>query len=60
MYPGMWWQYLDYSKIAVGYTWNVAGIFVQGHMPVIWNVCMPVDMVTLIIALSSCQVDVLT
>ena len=38
---------------------NVAGIFIQGHMPMIWNVCMPVVMVTLFISLSSCKVDIL-
>ena len=28
---------------------KVAGIFVQGHMPVMWNLCIPVLLVTLFI-----------
>ena len=36
---------------------NVAGIFVQGHMPVIWSVCIPVLLSKLFIALSSYEVD---
>ena len=39
---------------------NVAGIFVQGHMPVICNVCFPVLLVTLLIILSTYQVYILT
>ena len=32
---------------------NVAEIFVQGHMPIMWNVFLPVFLVTLFIAVSS-------
>ena len=35
------------------YMCSVAGIFVQGHMLVMLNVCIPVLLVTLLIALSS-------
>ena len=44
----------------MGHMCGVAGIFVQGHMPVIWNVCMPGVMVTLYIALSSYEIYILT
>ena len=37
MYAGMWGSYVDYSNSAEGHMFTVAGIFVQGHMPVIWN-----------------------
>ena len=33
--------------------YNVAGIFFQGHMPIIWNVCIPVLLVKILNALSS-------
>ena len=39
---------------------HVGGIFVQGHMLIMWNLYMQVVMVTCFIALSSCQVDILT
>ena len=32
--------------------YNVIGIFGQGHMPVMWNLYMPVPLVTLLIAVS--------
>ena len=32
---------------------SVAGIFVQGHMPVMFNVCIHVLPVTLLVVLSS-------
>ena len=38
----------------------MAGKFVQGHMSTICNVCMPVVMVTLFMALGSYEVDILT
>ena len=55
----MWGPYGDYSKSAVGYICNVAGIFVQGHLPVMWNTCKPVLLVTLLIAVSSYEVYIL-
>ena len=39
---------------------NVAGILVQGHMPVMWNVCILVVMVTFFIALSVYKIDMRT
>ena len=39
---------------------NVAGIFVQGHMPGMWNIYMAVVMDTLFIALSLYKVDIVT
>ena len=33
------------------YLYSVAGIFVQGHMPVLWNACILVHLVILLIAL---------
>ena len=38
---------------------SVAGIFVQGHIPVMLNVCMTVVMVIFFTALSSYEVDIL-
>ena len=38
--------YVDHSRSIVGHMCNVAGIFVQEYMPIIWNVYMPVVMVT--------------
>ena len=35
---------------------NVAGTFVQGHMPINSNVCMPVVMVTFFITLNSLHI----
>ena len=31
----VWGLFIDYNRIAVKYVYNVAGIFVQGHMPII-------------------------
>ena len=59
MCAGMWGLYVDSSRTAVGHVCNVAGILLQGHMPVMWNVCMSVFMVTLFIALSSYEIDIL-
>ena len=42
------------------YMYNVACIFVQGHMGVVWNACLPVFVVTLLIALSSYEAYKLT
>ena len=56
----MWCLYVDNCRNAVGHMGSVAGIFDQGHMPVIWNVCMPVVIVILFIALSSYEVDIFT
>ena len=39
---------------------NVGGIYIQGHMLVMWNVCIPVLLVTVLIALSSYEGDILT
>ena len=30
--------YVDYSGNIMGYMWNVACIFVQGHIPIMWSV----------------------
>ena len=38
----------------------MAGMFVQGHMPVMCIVCIPVLLVTLLIAVNSYEVNVLT
>ena len=38
---------------------NVVYIFAQGNMPVTWNVCVPVLLVTLLIVVSSYEVYVL-
>ena len=42
------------------YMYNVAGIFVHRQMSVMWNVCKPVLVVTLVIISSSYEVYVLT
>ena len=34
----------------------VAGLFVKGHMPVIWNVCIAVLLVALLLSLSSFRI----
>ena len=47
----MWDLYVDCSRSAVGHI-QVAGIFVQEHMSVMWNVCISVLPVTLLFALS--------
>ena len=39
--------------------YNVAGIFVWGHMLVMWNVFIPVVMVILFIAVNSYEVYML-
>ena len=39
--------------------WNVEVIFPQGHMPVMWNTCMQVHLVTLLISVSSYGVYIL-
>ena len=43
----MWGLYVNYSRSVVGHMCNVAGICIQGNMPVMWNVHMPVVMVTI-------------
>ena len=53
----MWGLYEDCSGTC---THNVAGIFDQGHMPVMWNICIPVLQVTLLIAVHSYEVYILT
>ena len=50
----MLYLYVEYSRHAV------ARIFGQWHMPIMWNVCILVFQVTLLIALSSCEVYILT
>ena len=35
---------------------NVAGIFVHRHIPIMWNACIPMDLVTLFIAVSLYEV----
>ena len=40
--------------------YDVAGIFIQGHMPVIGNLCIPVFLVNLLIVVSSYDVCILT
>ena len=42
--------YIDYI---INEVCNVVGIFVQGHVPVMWNVCIPVLLITLLIAVIS-------
>ena len=39
---------------------NVGGIFVQGHMPVMQSVCILVLLVTLLMAVSSYEIYILT
>ena len=39
---------------------NVAGLFVQGHTPVMGNVCIPVLLVTPFIAFSVYELYILT
>ena len=41
------------------YICNVKEIFVQGHMPVMWNMSTPVLLVTLLMAWSSYEVYIL-
>ena len=60
MCAGMWVLYVDNSSSIVGHIYNVVVIFVQEHMPVMWDVHMPLDMVALFIALSPYEVDILT
>ena len=45
-----------YYECSQAYMCDVAGIHVQGHMLIIWNVCIPLLVVTLLIALSSYEV----
>ena len=53
--------HVDYSRSAEeDICYNVAEIFVQGHMPVMWNVCIPGCLVTLLIALGLYEVCLLT
>ena len=42
------------------YMCNVSSIFGQGHMALMWNVCTPVFLVTLLIVLSWYEVYILT
>ena len=44
----------------VGWMCDVTGIFVQGYMPITWNVCIPVLVVTLLIALNLYEAYVLS
>ena len=39
---------------------DVVGMYVQGHMPIMWNVCILVLLVTLLIVLRSYEVHILT
>ena len=39
---------------------NLIGIFVQGHMPIMLNVCRLVLLVTILFAVSSYQMYILT
>ena len=47
--------YVECSRSAVWNLCNVAGVFFR-HMSVMWNVCVPVLLVTLLIALSQHEV----
>ena len=49
----MWGLYVDYSGSALRHMCNVVDIFAQGHMPVMWNACIPVVLAKLFIAVSS-------
>ena len=49
----MWGLHVYHNNSAMGHICNVAGIFVQGHMPIMWTVCIPVFLVTILIAESS-------
>ena len=40
--------------------WNVAGIFVQGYMPMMLNACIQVLLVTLLIVLSAYEAHIQT
>ena len=40
--------------------YNVACILVQKHMPVMWNVCIPVLLVSLLIVVGSYKAYILT
>ena len=52
---------LQYSISAVGHICALSmGIFVQGHMPVIGNICVGVLLVTLLIAGSLYEVNIQT
>ena len=50
--------YIDYNVNTVEHMCSVVGI-VHGHMPVMWNVYMPVVMVAVSTALSSYDADTL-
>ena len=49
----------NYSS-AVGHMCDVGGTFVQGHISIMWNVCISVFLVRLLIAVSSYKAYVLT
>ena len=38
----MWNLHVKYSVSAVEHICSVGDIFVQGHMPIMWNICIPV------------------
>ena len=59
----MWGLYADYAVVVqwgILYICSVAGIFLKGHLSVMQSVCILVLLVTLLIALSSYEVSVLT
>ena len=57
----MWGLYEDYSGSAVGTClYNVAGIFVQENMPIMWNVYIPMFLVILLIAVGSYETYIVT
>ena len=49
----MWGLYENYSRGVEGDMCTLADIVFEGHLPVLWNICMPVVMVKLFSALSS-------
>ena len=54
--------YVLYSRNIVGHTYmdTVETIFFQGHMPIMWNLCIFMFLVTLLIVLISYEVYILT
>ena len=61
IYGVPWGLFVGYSRsVSVIHMCNFTDIFVQGHKPVMWNVYIPVLPVTLVIALSSYEVYIVT
>ena len=52
--------HVNYISSVVGHVYDVAGIYVQAHMSIICNVCISVLVVTVLIALSTYIVYILT